>query len=99
MFCQRGERGGQRSETVREVELAVLMSIKSKAERKEHDRARSATCLKQTQSHTNRLKWKSSMGKAEGSLCVWMGVWPAELGEAEEVEVQYKTGRTECEGP
>lgn len=28
-----------------------------------------------------------------------MGVRPAELGEAEEVEAQYKTGSTECEEP
>lgn len=38
------------------------------------------------------------MGWGEGSVCVWMGVRPAELGEAEEVEVQYKTGSTECGG-
>lgn len=37
--------------------------------------------------------------KGEGFVCVWMGVRPAELGEAEEVEVQYKTGSTECERP
>lgn len=39
------------------------------------------------------------MAKGEGSLCVWMEVQPAELGAAEEVEVQYKTESPECEGP
>ncbi|EDL07759.1 mCG140123 [Mus musculus] len=43
------------------------------------------------QSHTHRLKCECFMAKGEGSLCVWMEVQPAELGAAEEVEVQYKT--------
>lgn len=29
---------------------------------------------------------------------MWMGVQPAELGAAEEVEVQYKTGNTSVRG-
>lgn len=94
-FCQRGEKGGQRSETVGEVELTVLMSIKSRAERNMTEQGLAPVL--NTEPH--RLKWKSSMEWGEGSVCVWMGVQPAEIGEAEEVEVQYKTGNTECEEP
>lgn len=51
------------------------------------------------QSHTNRLKCERFMAKGEGSICVWMEVQPAELGAAEEVDIQYKIESPECEGP
>lgn len=39
------------------------------------------------------------MGKGEGSVYVCTEVQSSELGAAEEVEVQYKMGNPECEGP
>lgn len=67
---------------VREVELTELMSIESGAERKVHDRARSGTCLKQTQSHTN-IEMEELQGEGRrvpvwlngGAACWVRGGW------------------------
>lgn len=68
------------------------MSIESQAERKEHDRTQSGTCLKETQSHTNRLKW-------EKGLCV--SGWGCSLqskGQLKKLRSNIKLGAQEFEG-
>lgn len=94
----KGRRGGQRSKTEK-LGWQYWCLLRAELRERNTTRTQSGTCLKQTQSHTNRSKWESSMGKREGSMCVCTEMQPAEWKAAEEVEVQYKMGNPECEGP